>query len=146
MQRRAGTGRSRRASIQCQIEAQSVRYMACSHGNHTLLLACHYHLWEMRINCWKSAAPEASSCRGTIWVWVEGKDPADKWAYILLISGVCTPLCFNSHSRARCLLELYINSISQFHSLPNYDSTSQYYVLFHSILPNHHPMLLSPSW
>jgi hypothetical protein len=117
-----------------------------------LLPACHYHVWEMKINF------------GSLWhqghlhtgehgrhfrpVSVEGRNSPDKWTYVLLISDqsdVRTPLRFDSQSQARCLLELYINSISQFHSLPNYDSTSQYSVLFHSIMSNHHPVLLSPS-
>jgi hypothetical protein len=40
-----------------------------------------------------------------------------------------------------------IYSLSQFHSRSNYDSTPQYSVLFHSILPSHHrhPVLISPS-
>jgi hypothetical protein len=118
-----------------------------------LLPACHYHLWEMRINfgsLWHQGHLRTGEHgRDFRPVWAEGKNSPDKWAYALLISDqsdVRTPLRFDSQSQARCLLELYINSISQFHSLPNYDSTSQYSVLFHSIMPNHHPMLLSPSW
>jgi hypothetical protein len=85
-------------------------------------------------------------------VWVERKNSrinGPTYCSSVIISDksdLRTPIRFDSQSQARCLVELYINSISQFHSLPNYDSTSQYYVLFNSIMPNHHPVLLSPSW
>jgi hypothetical protein len=139
MQRRADPGRNRRASIEHQMTSDQSDARHVQTGI-MLLPACHYHLWEMRINfgsLWHRGHLHAGEHgRDFRPVWVEGKNSPDKWAYVLLISDVRTPLRFNSHSQARCLLELCINSISQFHSLPNYDSTS------HSILSS--SILLCP--
>jgi hypothetical protein len=77
-------------------------------------------------------------------VWFEGlKNPRINGP-ILRISDVRTSLRFDSYRVRLGACWNYINSISQFHNRPNYGATSQYSVLFHSVLPNHHPVLLSP--
>jgi hypothetical protein len=120
-------------------------------GNHMLLPTCHYHLWEMRINfgsLWHQGYLHSGEHgRDFRPGWVELDNSPDKWAYVLLISDQsdCASIlkvrlraCWN------CILTQLVNFTVFLITTP----TSQYPVLFYSIMPNgpnHHPVLLSLS-
>jgi hypothetical protein len=109
-----------------------------------LLPACHYHLWEMRINfgsLWHQGHLHTGNMDATFAQFglnekiLRINGPTHCSSLISLMSAhhcasilkVRLGACWN------CILTQSVNF-----SLSNYDSTSQYSVLFHSIMPSHH--------